>query len=151
MIQGVVIKDLVTHCDERGFFREMIRVTDGFFSEGFGQLSHTMTYVGAAKAWHFHRKQIDWWYVVCGTIKVALHDLRKDSPTYKVTQEIFMGDQYPARLLRIPQMVAHGYKVLAGPMHLVYTTSLVYDPGDEGRMPHDDPAIGYDWKAAVIK
>ena len=34
MIEGVEIKELVTHADERGFFREMIRVTDGFFGEG---------------------------------------------------------------------------------------------------------------------
>jgi hypothetical protein len=33
LIQGVEIKELVTHPDERGFFREMIRVTDSFFGE----------------------------------------------------------------------------------------------------------------------
>src|SRR3990167_6944234 len=151
MIEGVEIKDLVTHSDERVFFREMIRVTDGFFSEGFGQASHTMTHVGAAKAWHYHKKQIDWWYVVIGVIKAVLHDLRTQSRTHRVTQEVFMGDGYPARVIRIPTMVAHGYKVLAGPMHLVYVTSGVYDPADELRLPHDDPSIGYDWKASVIK
>ena len=31
MIVGVVVKDLVTHEDERGFFREVIRETDGFW------------------------------------------------------------------------------------------------------------------------
>jgi len=30
-------------------------------------------------------------------------------------------------------------------------TSSVYDPEDEGRIPHDDPTIGYDWTAPVIK
>lgn len=151
MIEGVVIKDLVTHSDERGFFRELIRATDEFFAEGFGQLSHTMTHVGAAKAWHYHQKQVDWWYVVCGSIKVVLHDLRTDSATYRQTQEILMGDTHPARILRIPPRVAHGYKVLSGPMHLVYTTSRTYDPADECRLPHNDPTIGYDWNAAVIK
>ena len=29
-IEGVEIKELVTHPDERGFFREIIRVTDPF-------------------------------------------------------------------------------------------------------------------------
>jgi dTDP-4-dehydrorhamnose 3,5-epimerase len=41
--------------------------------------------------------------------------------------------------------VAHGYKVLNGPAHLLYITSRVYDPNDEGRLPHDDARIGYDW------
>ena len=42
MISGVVSKNLTTHSDERGYFREIIRVTDDFFAEGFGQFSHSM-------------------------------------------------------------------------------------------------------------
>jgi len=38
-IEGVVLKHLVTHTDERGFFRELIRETDEFFDR-FGQWSH---------------------------------------------------------------------------------------------------------------
>ena len=37
MIKDVAIKDFATHTDERGLFREIIRVTDDFFAEGFGQ------------------------------------------------------------------------------------------------------------------
>ena len=78
MIHGVEIKELVTHADERGFFREVIRASDAIFPEGFGQWSHTMSYPGTAKAWHVHQKQIDWWYVAVGTIKAALYDLPTD-------------------------------------------------------------------------
>ena len=49
-IEGVVIKDLVTHPDERGYFREIIRETDPFFGEGFAQLSHSMLHPGVSKA-----------------------------------------------------------------------------------------------------
>jgi dTDP-4-dehydrorhamnose 3,5-epimerase-like enzyme len=28
---------------------------------------------------------------------------------------------------------------------MLYVTSSVYDPADEGRIPHDDSSIGYDW------
>jgi len=31
--------------------------------------------------------------------------------------------------------------------HLLYVTSNTYDPDEEGRIPHDDPTIGYDWTA----
>jgi dTDP-4-dehydrorhamnose 3,5-epimerase-like enzyme len=45
MIAGVTLKELVTHTDERGFLREIIRVADDFFQDGFGHLfyitSHT--------------------------------------------------------------------------------------------------------------
>ncbi len=152
MIQGVELKPLITHSDERGFFREIIRVTDPIFKEGFGQWSHTVTYTGAAKAWHIHQRQVDWWYAAIGTIKVALYDTRSDSPTHGCLEELLLGETQPAQVLKIPPGVAHGYKVLQGPVHLFYITSNTYDPSDEGRIPHDDPTIGYDWtKGPVIK
>lgn len=146
MIDGVVLKELVTHTDDRGFFRELIRVSDDFFSEGFGQWSHSMMYQGVAKAWHIHPTQIDWWYVGNGVLKVALHDKRPDSPTFGKTMEFLMGDNQPARILRIPPGVAHGCKCISGPANLFYVTSIVYDPQEEGRIPHDDPQIGFAWR-----
>jgi dTDP-4-dehydrorhamnose 3,5-epimerase len=131
MIAGVEIKELRTHPDERGFFREVIRVTDGFFREGFAQLSHSYMFPGVAKAWHVHKTQVDWWYVPAGALKLALYDL---------------GEPYPAQVVKIPPGVAHGCRALA-PTHLLYITSRTYDPAEEGRIPHDDPSIGYDWTA----
>jgi dTDP-4-dehydrorhamnose 3,5-epimerase len=107
-----------------------------------------MMYPGVAKAWHMHRTQIDWWYVPAGNLKVALYDMREDSPTRGDLQEVLLGDHYEAQLLKIPPGVAHGCKALSGPTHLIYFTSRIYDPeGEEIRIPHDDPTIGYDWTA----
>jgi dTDP-4-dehydrorhamnose 3,5-epimerase len=152
MIQGVEIKELVTHPDERGFFRELIRASDPFFSGGFGQWSQSFVLHNVVKAWHLHREQIDWWYVPLGLLKVALHDLRDGSPTRGETMELFLGDPHPPRIVRIPPGVAHGCKVLSASAHLFYMTSKIYNPSDELRVPHDDPKIGYDWlKRAEIK
>jgi dTDP-4-dehydrorhamnose 3,5-epimerase len=151
-IDGVILKPLITHCDERGYFRELIRSTDPIFAEGFGQWSHSMMNTGVAKAWHIHKVQIDWWYVASGILKVALHDTREKSPTFRKTWDFLMGDHQPACILRVPTGVAHGCKALQGPVHLFYITSRVYDPADEGRIPHDDKTIGYDWtKLPTIK
>lgn len=147
MIDGVIMQELITHTDERGFFREIIRVTDDFFREGFGQWSHSLMYAGTAKAWHIHKRQTDWWYVALGTLKVALYDTRADSPTHGKMMEFLMGDHQPAQALKIPPGVAHGCKAISGPAHLFYITSHTYDPADEGRIAHDDPNIGYDWAA----
>jgi dTDP-4-dehydrorhamnose 3,5-epimerase len=146
-IQGVELKPLVTHPDERGFFREVIRVSDDFFKEGFGQWSHSLMYPGVAKAWHIHPHQIDWWYVPIGTLKVALNDRREGSPTFGTTMELFLGDSAPAAVLKIPPGVAHGCKAIGGSSHLFYVTSRIYDPKEEERIAHDDPSIGYDWLA----
>ena len=152
MIEGVFIKDLATHTDERGFFREIIRVTDDFFKEGFGQWSHSLVYHGVTKAWHIHKVQIDWWYVASGVLRVVLHDTRHDSPTYRETMEFLMGDNQRPQALRVPPGVAHGCKCVNGPAHLFYMTSNVFNPEDEGRIPYNDPTIGYDWlKGPTIK
>jgi len=142
-IEGVELKELVTHADERGFFREVIRETDGFFDR-FGQWSHSLMYPGTAKAWHIHRLQTDWWYVV-GEVKVALYDTREGSLTKGQLMEFLMGDLHPV-CVKIPPGVAHGCRALER-SHLFYITSSVYAPAEEGRIPHDDPMIGYDWKA----
>jgi dTDP-4-dehydrorhamnose 3,5-epimerase len=147
MIDGIEIKDLVTRPDDRGFFREIIRITDDFFADGFGQWSHSMMFNGVIKAWHYHHLQTDWWYVVSGVLRVGLHDLRPDSPTHKQTMDFLMGDFQTPSVIKIPPGVAHGCKVVQGPVNLFYITSRVYDPQDEIRIPFDDREIGFDWLA----
>ena len=149
MIDGTLIKELVRHPDERGFFEEVIRVSDPFFAEGFGQLSRSLMHEGVVKAWHIHKTQIDWWYVVSGTIKTALHDRREQSPTHKQTDEFTMGEQGRDIVLKIPAGVAHGLKVVKGPAHLIYVTSRAYSKEEEGRIPYNDPSIGYDWVQGI--
>ena len=147
MIEGVEIKELVTHSDERGFFREVVRDTESIAVEGWAQVSHSLMFPGVVKAWHVHPTQIDWWYVVSGDLKVALYDIREGSATQGELQEVFLGEHQAARLLKIPAGVAHGCKAVGGPANLVYFTSSTYTPKEEGRIPYDDPSIGYDWLA----
>ena len=146
MIEGVKTKPLVTHCDDRGYFREIIRDDDNLLAR-FGQMSASRSYPGVIKAFHWHRKQDDLWYVASGNVRVVLHDLREGSPTRGETQVLYAGDDNPLAVL-IPPGVAHGYQVLGNtPALLVYATSEPYDPAapDEERLPFDDPRIGFDW------
>lgn len=145
MIDGIQTKNLIRHPDERGFFEELLRVSDPIFSEGFGQLSRSSMTTGVVKAWHLHKTQIDWWYIVKGTIKVALYDHRPTSATYKELNEYTLGEGGQDIILKIPAGVAHGLKVVQGPAELVYVTSGTYSKEEEGRIPYDDPSIGYDW------
>ena len=145
MIEGMEFKELITHNDDRGFFREIIRDTDPFFKEGFGQLSHSLMFNGVIKAWHYHKIQTDWWYVCNGVLRVGLCDLRKESETYKKTMDFFMGDYQSAQVVKIPPGVAHGCKAIQGLVNLFYVTSHVYNTDDEIRIPYNDPEIDFDW------
>lgn len=146
MIEGVKKKWLVKHCDDRGFFMEILRKDDEIFGE-FGQASISMSYPGVIKAFHYHEKQDDIWYFPYGNAQVVLHDMRKDSTTYGKTEAHYLGEENPI-LLFIPRGVAHGYRVLgAVPAYIVYFTNEAYNPmsPDEYRIAYDDPSIGFDW------
>ncbi|MDO8451494.1 MAG: dTDP-4-dehydrorhamnose 3,5-epimerase family protein [bacterium] len=145
MIDGVIFKELVRHPDERGFFEELIRVSDPFFSEGFAQLSRSSMREGVVKAWHIHKTQIDWWYVIDGQIKAVLFDLRETSQTKRELNEFILGSGGQDGVLKIPTGVAHGLKVLSKKAELVYVTSTEYSKENEGRIAYDDPSIAYDW------
>jgi len=100
---------------------------------------------GVIKAWHYHKNQVDWWFVSRGNLKAVLHDLREGSPTRGMTQEFLMGEDYAPIVLRIPTGVLHGCKVIGAVTELSYITSRTYDPADEFRLTHDDAGVGYDW------
>jgi len=144
-IQGVVIRELATHNDERGFFREVIRVTDDFFNPGFGQWSHSLMGRGVVKAWHMHAIQTDYWYVCTGLLRIGLCDRRPESPTRGAIMDFRMGDGMPGRVMKIPPGVAHGCRVVEGPSNLVYMTTHIYNPADELRIAPDTPDIAFDW------
>lgn len=143
-IEGVVIEELKTWPDDRGYFREIFR-TKGAALGDIAQLSATMSYPGVIKAFHYHQQQDDLWYCVKGMIQAVLYDRREGSRTKGVTQVVAMGEHRPANLF-IPHGVVHGYKVLGNePAWLFYATSQAYAPKDEFRLPHDDSTIRFDW------
>src|SRR5260370_6708127 len=127
-IEGVVMRQLVTHTDERGFCREVSGETDDFF-EHFGQWSHSLMYPGTAKAWHIHKKQTDWWYAV-GALKVALYDTRDGSSTKGNLMEFLRGDAN-ATCVKIPPGGANGERALSR-SHLFYVPSRVSSTDDKG-------------------
>ena len=146
MIQDVVVKKLVRHPDDRGYFMEVLRDDDELLSR-FGQASFSKTYPGVIKAFHYHELQDDLWFFPSGNAQVVLHDLRADSQTKGETNVFYMGEDNP-QLLVIPIGVAHGYRVLGNePAVIMYFTTMSYDPKnpDEKRIAWDDPGIGFDW------
>lgn len=146
MIEGVKVKKLVRHPDDRGFFQEILRDDDGLLQR-FGQASMSKTYPGVIKAFHYHERQDDLWFFPVGNAQVVLHDLRPQSPTHGQTDVYYMGEDNPILLL-IPKGVAHGYRTLGNtPAVIIYFTTRSYNPADpdEKRLPYNDPGIGFDW------
>lgn len=145
MIEGVEFKSIISHVDERGFFRELLRIDDKIFGDGLGQISHSLVYSGVIKGWHGHVNQTQWNYVVNGLIFVSLFDSRKNSNTYKETMTFLVGDHMDCQIYKFPPGVLHGYKCISGPMNIIYFTSGQYDLKDEIRVEYDNQEIGFDW------
>lgn len=153
-IAGVVVKQQKTFPDDRGFFREVFRSNESIFENGkFSQWSHSKMTKGVVKAWHFHHRQTDWWYLAMGTAEIVLYDNREESPTYKSKMVFVLGEDSELEesyVVRIPPGVLHGLKVLSDTAHLFYVTSENYDPEDEGRIPYNSPEVPHEWGKGVI-
>lgn len=146
LIQGVGARRARVMPDERGRLGEIMRADDPWF-EKMGQVYFTTTYPGVVKAWHYHAKQTDHFYVAQGLVKIGLHDAREDSPTFGVVNEVYMGEHCPG-LLRIPPGVQHGWMCVGTKEALVINVvSEAYnhaDPDEFRTHPHDND-IPYSW------
>jgi dTDP-4-dehydrorhamnose 3,5-epimerase len=111
MIDGVQVKKLRVIPDERGRLMEILRCDEDIFMK-FGQVYLTTTYPQVVKAWHYHKVQTDFITCVKGMLKLVLYDDREGSPTRGEINEFFIGDYNPC-LVRVPNMVYHGWKCVS--------------------------------------
>jgi dTDP-4-dehydrorhamnose 3,5-epimerase len=149
LIDGVAIQALALWPDDRGYFAEVFRFGQGLvqaYPAATTQVSCALSYPGTIKAFHYHRRQTDFWAPLVGMFQVALVDLRRDSRTFGRRNTIYVGQLRSWGIL-IPPGVAHGYKAIGSePAVLVYATDRFYDPSDEGRILYNDAGIKYDWE-----
>ncbi|OGO48145.1 MAG: dTDP-4-dehydrorhamnose 3,5-epimerase [Chloroflexi bacterium RBG_16_64_32] len=147
MIEGVAVKQLARHADQRGYLMELLRSDDPIFSK-FGQCYVSMNYPGVVRAWHWHEKQDDFFVVVRGMIRVGLYDQREGSATQGEVNNFYLGENNTI-LVKIPVGVVHGYKTIGmEPSLLINFPSEAYDPNepDEYRLPWNTDQIPHDWE-----
>ena len=74
-----------------------------------------------------------------------IYDLRPDSSTFGVLQEVFLGDDNYV-LVQIPPGIANGYKAYGDKqVILANCASEPHDPDEMLRMDPFTPDIPYDW------
>lgn len=144
MIEGVVIVKLKKIPDERGTIYHMLRSDDPHFIK-FGEIYFSTAYPGVIKGWHEHTKQTQNYAVIKGMIKLVLLDNRKDSKTYGVIQEIFIGEENYC-LVVIPTGIINGYKCVSKEPCILANCSTL--PHDKSEMISYDPLgdkVPYNW------
>ena len=147
MIDGVKVKKLKIISDERGRLMEIVRRDDEIFKK-FGQVYMTTAKPGVVKAWHYHKKQDDYFTCIHGKMRLALYDARRKSQTYKEVDEFIIGLNDPMLVL-IPKGIYHGFKCISeDDVIVINTPTRPYDRKnpDEYRIDPYDNEIPYDWR-----
>lgn len=109
-IEGVEIRRLQRHTDQRGWLAEIFRADE--IEPGrmpaMGYVS--VTKPGESRGPHEHREQSDWFcFVGPGRFEVRLWDNRPESPTHTQSQTLIVGEAEPTMIL-VPPGVVHGYR-----------------------------------------
>jgi dTDP-4-dehydrorhamnose 3,5-epimerase len=143
VVADVVVVEPDVHGDERGRFVETYRRSWFDLGREMIQGNRSEKQAGAVVGLHYHLHQADYWYVLRGTARVVLHDLRAGSPTEGATLVTDL-DGEKDRGLFIPPGVAHGFASLTDVL-LWYLVDGYYNAADELGVAWDDPDIGADW------
>lgn len=149
-IDGVVIKQIARHHDDRGYFAELMKESEPGFHK-IAQTSYAITKPGVIKAFHYH-DYWETWVVIEGEAQVVMFDGRDDSSTKGMMQVLLAGETHPI-VLSIPPMVQHGYRAIGTEdVGMLYHAEEAYDPAKKDQImitPFDSKDIGFDWNKAI--
>ena len=150
-IEGVIIVDMKSYGDARGYFMETYKKSDfekGGIGVDFVQDNQSASTKGVLRGLHFQIKhpQSKLVRVVEGEVFDVCVDLRKGSPTYGKWEGVILSAENKRQFF-IPRGFAHGFLVLSDHAVFCYKCDDVYHPNDEGGLMWNDPAIGIEWPA----
>lgn len=145
LIHGVKFAKLKAFGDERGRFMETFR-KEWFPQRSWDifQTNRSDSAKGVLRGLHYHHDQVDYWYVVKGTIRVGLADIRPTSHTFMQTQTIEMSEDNNLGLF-IPCGVAHGFLALTAATHTYIVDSYYNGGDDENGVAWNDPDLKVAW------
>jgi len=129
-IDGVEIKELTLHQDQRGWLIEIFR-QDELNPDQFPVMSYiSMTKPGESRGPHEHKDQTDL-FCFYGTsdFKMYLWDNRPESQTYKKSEILAIARDIPFSII-IPPGVVHGYRNIGDSEGLIFNAPNRLHAGD---------------------
>jgi dTDP-4-dehydrorhamnose 3,5-epimerase len=143
--QGVTLRSLERHRDERGSLTEIFRASWDTGVDAV-QWNYAESEARVLRGVHVHVKHIDYLILLRGCASIGLRDLRIGSPTEGMTALV---ETQGAKLhgLTIPPGVAHGFYFHEPSAH-IYAVSEYWDHQDEFGCHWADPALEIDWPDA---
>ena len=116
-IDGVVVRSLSKHEDERGWLSEVYRADEWDHQVAMCYASWTL--VGKARGPHEHVYQSDCFaFLGPGTFRLYLWDARQESKSRGNRMRLDVGEENPTVVL-VPPRVVHAYKCISAEKGLV--------------------------------
>lgn len=149
LIEGVRMRDLILHTDDRGTVCEMY---DPRWEWHPDPLVFTYFYTirpGKIKGWAMHKIHEDRYCLLQGEMKVVLYDTRPTSATYGLIAEIYLSESR-RQLMSIPSGVWHADENIGiRDCLIVNFPTIQYDHSspDKYRLPLDSTLIPYQFNA----
>ncbi len=147
-IAGLVLIKRTTIEDDRGFFREPVRIKAVEEATGIQfnvvQMNHARSSKNTLRGIHVApwNKLI---YVTRGKVQAVLVDLREGSETYKKFESVIIGDENKSSIF-IPKGMGNSYLVLSDDADYVYLTDEEWSPGREFGIAWNDPSLNISWQ-----
>lgn len=149
LVKGVLLYPLKVNRDETGILVESLRKD---WPEIYGgDRDFSMQYFSVTKPWiardenlwHYHLTiQEDRFLIAQGEIVAAVADNREGSQTRSLLNLFHMKADEDPYILLIPKRTLHGFMVISqAPAVLLNFPTALYDPKEEGRIPHKEVNI----------
>lgn len=150
LIEGVSIRQVPTHVDERGSVVELYDPRWGWHPAPM-VFAHCFTIrPGFVKGWGLHKTHEDRYFILQGEIALVLFDPRPDSSTCGQVCKIVMSE-LNRQLINIPKFVWHAEENIGGRDAVVIdfpTEPYNHANPDKYRLPLDTPLIPYSFGSA---
>lgn len=147
-IDGVLVREAVTHLDERGELVEIFNPAWGFTDFPMVYAYVTTVRPAKVKGWLLHRIQTDRLFPCMGSLRIVLYDARPGSATNGMLNEFVFGERRRAMIV-IPPGVFHALQNVGTDEGLFFNLpSEPYNHSnpDKYRLPLDTDQIPFsDW------
>ncbi len=149
-LDGLFIIKRPTIGDERGFFREPVRIKELEAAMGTSfqvvQMNHARSKKNILRGIHIApwNKLI---YVTRGKVQAVMVDLREDSLTFGKHESFIIGDDNRSAIF-IPKGFGNAYLVLSDETDYTYLTDEEWTPNKEYGVLWNDPDIAVKWEVS---
>jgi dTDP-4-dehydrorhamnose 3,5-epimerase len=143
LVDGVTIRDIVTHTDERGTLFELFDARWGWHPEPLVYAYAVTIRPGVIKGWARHHHHEDRYALMFGEMELVCYDDREGSPTRGLVSTIALSE-HRRRLVSIPSGVWHADRNIGSrDVVLLNLPTMPYEHAapDKERLPLDTPLI----------